>query len=162
MAKPVTWLHASPSWSACRQTDDLTGLANAAIALATRRPALSLIENGGGAILIDIDRHRSRQRAHGMAAGDLVWPDQPDLFVQAPDSWAATSSPCWSRNLEEAVQAAQRHGQVGGVFEAGSGPQIDLSLGCAAAPTHGNELADLLEGDVIPAWTPSAPAGRGR
>ena len=49
-------------------------------------------------------------------------------------------------NLEEAVQAAQRiMAQVSEVFEAGSGPKIDLSLGCAAAPTHGNELADLLE-----------------
>jgi GGDEF domain-containing protein len=35
--------------------------------------------------------------------------------------------------------------QVAEAFEAGSGPKIDLSIGCAAAPTHGDELADLLE-----------------
>jgi diguanylate cyclase (GGDEF)-like protein len=65
-------------------------------------------------------------------------------------------------NLEEAVQAAQRiMAQISEAFEAGSGPKIDLSMGCAAAPTHGDELADLLEAADV-ALLDAKRAGRSR
>ena len=130
------------------QTDDLTGLANRRHWLQTTR--MALIENGGGAILIcDIDHFKAVNERHGMAAGDLVLAEIGRILSVhghagrlGGDEFAVLVP----GNLEEAVQAAQRiMAQVGEVFEAGSGPQIDLSLGCAAAPTHGHELADLLE-----------------
>ena len=111
---------------------------------------MALIENGGGAILIcDIDHFKAVNERHGMAAGDLVLAEIGRILSVhghagrlGGDEFAVLVP----GNLEEAVQAAQRiMAQVGEVFEAGSGPQIDLSLGCAAAPTHGHELADLLE-----------------
>ena len=111
---------------------------------------MALIENGGGAILIcDIDHFKAVNERHGMAAGDLVLAEIGRILAVhghagrlGGDEFAVLVP----GNLEEAVQAAQRiMAQVGEVFEAGSGPQIDLSLGCAAAPTHGHELADLLE-----------------
>ena len=130
------------------QTDDLTGLANRRHWLQTTRTAL--IENGGGAILIcDIDHFKAVNERHGMAAGDLVLAEIGRILAVhghagrlGGDEFAVLVP----GNLEEAVQAAQRiMAQVSEVFEAGSGPKIDLSLGCAAAPTHGDELADLLE-----------------
>jgi diguanylate cyclase (GGDEF)-like protein/putative nucleotidyltransferase with HDIG domain len=130
------------------QTDDLTGLANRRHWLQTTRTAL--IENGGGAILIcDIDHFKAVNERHGMAAGDLVLAEIGRILGRhghagrlGGDEFAVLVP----GNLEEAVQAAQRiMAQVSEVFEAGSGPKIDLSLGCAAAPTHGDELADLLE-----------------
>jgi diguanylate cyclase (GGDEF)-like protein/putative nucleotidyltransferase with HDIG domain len=130
------------------QTDDLTGLANRRHWLQTTR--MALIENGGGAILIcDIDHFKAVNDRHGMAAGDLVLAEIGRILAVhghagrlGGDEFAVLVP----GNLEEAVQAAQRiMAQVGEVFEAGSGPKIDLSLGCAAAPTHGHELAELLE-----------------
>jgi diguanylate cyclase (GGDEF)-like protein/putative nucleotidyltransferase with HDIG domain len=130
------------------QTDDLTGLANRRHWLQTTR--LSLLENGGGAILIcDIDHFKAVNERHGMAAGDLVLAEIGRILSVhghagrlGGDEFALLVP----GNLEEAVQAAQRiMAQVSEVFEAGSGPKVDLSMGCAAAPTHGDELADLLE-----------------
>jgi diguanylate cyclase (GGDEF)-like protein/putative nucleotidyltransferase with HDIG domain len=130
------------------QTDDLTGLANRRHWLQTTR--LALHENGGGAILIcDIDHFKAVNDRHGMAAGDLVLAEVGRILARhghagrlGGDEFAVLVP----GNLEEAVQAAQRiMAQVAEAFEAGSGPKIDLSLGCAAAPTHGDELADLLE-----------------
>ena len=65
-------------------------------------------------------------------------------------------------NLPEAAQAAQRiMAQVAEAFEAGSGPKIDLSMGCAAAPTHGDELSELLEAADV-ALLDAKRAGRSR
>jgi diguanylate cyclase (GGDEF)-like protein/putative nucleotidyltransferase with HDIG domain len=130
------------------QTDDLTGLANRRHWLQTTRT--TLIENRGGAILIcDIDHFKAVNERHGMAAGDLVLAEIGRILSRhghagrlGGDEFALLVP----GNLDEAVLAAQRIiAQVAEVFEAGSGPKIDLSLGCAAAPTHGDELADLLE-----------------
>jgi diguanylate cyclase (GGDEF)-like protein/putative nucleotidyltransferase with HDIG domain len=146
------------------QTDDLTGLANRRHWLQTTRTAL--IENGGGAILIcDIDHFKAVNERHGMAAGDLVLAEIGRILAVhghagrlGGDEFAVLVP----GNLEEAVQAAQRiMAQVSEVFEAGSGPKIDLSLGCAAAPTHGDELADLLEAADV-ALLDAKRAGRSR
>jgi diguanylate cyclase (GGDEF)-like protein/putative nucleotidyltransferase with HDIG domain len=146
------------------QTDDLTGLANRRHWLQTTR--LALIENGGGAILLcDIDNFKAVNERHGMAAGDLVLAEIGRILSVhghagrlGGDEFAVLVP----GNLEEAVQAAQRiMAQVGEVFEAGSGPKIDLSLGCAAAPTHGDELADLLEAADV-ALLDAKRAGRSR
>jgi diguanylate cyclase (GGDEF)-like protein/putative nucleotidyltransferase with HDIG domain len=146
------------------QTDDLTGLANRRHWLQTTR--LSLIEQGGGAILIcDIDHFKAVNERHGMAAGDLVLAEIGRILAihghagrLGGDEFALLVP----GNLEEAVQAAQRiMAQVSEVFEAGSGPKIDLSMGCAAAPTHGDELADLLEAADV-ALLDAKRAGRSR
>jgi diguanylate cyclase (GGDEF)-like protein/putative nucleotidyltransferase with HDIG domain len=146
------------------QTDDLTGLANRRHWLQTTR--LSLIEQGGGAILIcDIDHFKSVNERHGMAAGDLVLAEIGRILSVhghagrlGGDEFALLVP----GNLEEAVQAAQRiMAQVSEVFEAGSGPKVDLSMGCAAAPTHGDELADLLEAADV-ALLDAKRAGRSR
>jgi diguanylate cyclase (GGDEF)-like protein/putative nucleotidyltransferase with HDIG domain len=130
------------------QTDDLTGLANRRHWLQTTRTAL--IENGGGAIILcDIDHFKAVNERHGMAAGDLILAEVGRILAVhghagrlGGDEFAVLVP----GNLDQAVQAAQRIvAQVGEVFEAGSGPKVDLSLGCAGAPTHGEELADLLE-----------------
>jgi diguanylate cyclase (GGDEF)-like protein/putative nucleotidyltransferase with HDIG domain len=130
------------------QTDDLTGLANRRHWLQTVRG--SLHDNGGGAlILCDVDHFKALNQRHGHAAGDLVLGEIARILARhgyagrlGGDEFAV-----WvPGNLEEAAIAAQRiMAQVGEAFEAGSGPKVDLSLGCAAAPTHGDELADLLE-----------------
>ncbi|MDX6725463.1 MAG: hypothetical protein QOK49_268 [Baekduia sp.] len=146
------------------QTDDLTGLANRRHWLQTTRTALH--DNGGGAILIcDIDHFKGVNERHGMAAGDLVLAEIGRILARhghagrlGGDEFAVLVA----GNLEEAVQAAQRiMAQVSEVFEAGSGPKIDLSLGCAAAPTHGDELADLLEAADV-ALLDAKRAGRSR
>jgi diguanylate cyclase (GGDEF)-like protein/putative nucleotidyltransferase with HDIG domain len=146
------------------QTDDLTGLANRRHWLQTTR--LALIENGGGAILLcDIDNFKAVNERHGMAAGDLVLAEIGRILAVhghagrlGGDEFAVLVP----GNLEEAVQAAQRiMAQVSEVFEAGSGPKVDLSLGCAAAPTHGDELADLLEAADV-ALLDAKRAGRSR
>jgi diguanylate cyclase (GGDEF)-like protein/putative nucleotidyltransferase with HDIG domain len=146
------------------QTDDLTGLANRRHWLQTVRTAL--IENGGGAIIIcDIDHFKAVNERHGMAAGDLVLAEIGRILAVhghagrlGGDEFAVLVP----GNLEEAVQAAQRiMAQVSEVFEAGSGPKIDLSLGCAGAPTHGHELADLLEAADV-ALLDAKRAGRSR
>jgi diguanylate cyclase (GGDEF)-like protein/putative nucleotidyltransferase with HDIG domain len=146
------------------QTDDLTGLANRRHWLQTTR--MALIENGGGAILLcDVDNFKAVNERHGMAAGDLVLAEIGRILSVhghagrlGGDEFAVLVP----GNLEEAVQAAQRiMAQVGEVFEAGSGPKIDLSLGCAAAPTHGDELADLLEAADV-ALLDAKRAGRSR
>jgi diguanylate cyclase (GGDEF)-like protein/putative nucleotidyltransferase with HDIG domain len=130
------------------QTDDLTGLANRRHWLQTTRATLH--DNGGGAILIvDIDNFKLVNERHGHAAGDLVLSEVGRIIGRhghagrlGGDEFAVLVP----GNLQEAAQAAQRiMAQVSEVFEAGSGPKIDLSMGCAAAPTHGEELADLLE-----------------
>ncbi|WCB92928.1 hypothetical protein DSM104299_01628 [Baekduia alba] len=146
------------------QTDDLTGLANRRHWLQTTR--IALIENRGGAILIcDIDNFKAVNERHGMAAGDLVLAEIGRILAVhghagrlGGDEFALLVP----GNLEEAVQAAQRiMAQVSEVFEAGSGPKVDLSLGCAAAPTHGDELADLLEAADV-ALLDAKRAGRSR
>jgi diguanylate cyclase (GGDEF)-like protein/putative nucleotidyltransferase with HDIG domain len=146
------------------QTDDLTGLANRRHWLQTTR--LALIENGGGAILLcDVDNFKAVNDRHGMAAGDLVLAEISRILSVhghagrlGGDEFAVLVP----GNLEEAVQAAQRiMAQVSEVFEAGSGPKVDLSLGCAAAPTHGDELADLLEAADV-ALLDAKRAGRSR
>jgi len=130
------------------QTDDLTGLANRRHWLQTVRATLH--DNGAGAILLcDIDHFKAVNDRHGMAAGDLVLTEIARIIGRhghagrlGGDEFAVLVP----GNLEDAVQAAQRiMAQVQEVFEAGSGPKIDLSLGCAAAPTHGNDLHELLE-----------------
>jgi diguanylate cyclase (GGDEF)-like protein len=145
-------------------TDDLTGLANRRHWLQTTR--MALIENGGGAILIcDIDHFKAVNDRHGMAAGDLVLAEIGRILGRhghagrlGGDEFALLVP----GNLEEAVQAAQRiMAQVSEVFEAGSGPKIDLSMGCAAAPTHGDELAELLEAADV-ALLDAKRAGRSR
>jgi diguanylate cyclase (GGDEF)-like protein/putative nucleotidyltransferase with HDIG domain len=130
------------------QTDDMTGLANRRHWLQTVRA--SLHENGGGAlILCDVDHFKALNQRHGHAAGDMVLGEIARILARhgyagrlGGDEFAV-----WvPGNLEEAAIAAQRiMAQVGEAFEAGSGPKVDLSLGCAGAPTHGDELADLLE-----------------
>ena len=146
------------------QTDDLTGLANRRHWLQTTRA--SLHENGGGAILIiDIDHFKSVNDRHGHAAGDLVLTELAHIIGRhghagrlGGDEFAVLVQ----GNLPEAAQAAQRiMAQVSEVFEAGSGPKIDLSMGCAAAPTHGHELADLLEAADV-ALLDAKRAGRSR
>jgi diguanylate cyclase (GGDEF)-like protein/putative nucleotidyltransferase with HDIG domain len=146
------------------QTDDLTGLANRRHWLQTTRAALR--ENGGGAIIIcDIDHFKRVNDRHGHAAGDLVLCELARILGHhghagrlGGDEFAVLVH----GNLPEAVQAAQRiMAAVGEIFEAGSGPKIDLSVGCAAAPTHGNELADLLEAADI-ALMDAKRAGRSR
>jgi diguanylate cyclase (GGDEF)-like protein/putative nucleotidyltransferase with HDIG domain len=146
------------------QTDDLTGLANRRHWLQTTRAALQ--ENGGGAILIvDIDHFKAVNDRHGMAAGDLVLAEIGRIIGHhghagrlGGDEFAVLVP----GNLEEAVQAAQRvMAQVAEAFEAGSGPKIDLSMGCAAAPTHGDELAELLEAADV-ALLDAKRAGRSR
>src|SRR3954447_4659279 len=146
------------------QTDDLTGLANRRHWLQTTR--MALIENGGGAILIcDVDHFKAVNDRHGMAAGDLVLAEIGRILGGhghagrlGGDEFALLVA----GNLEEAVQAAQRiMAQVAEAFEAGSGPKIDLSMGCAAAPTHGDELADLLEAADV-ALLDAKRAGRSR
>jgi diguanylate cyclase (GGDEF)-like protein len=146
------------------QTDDLTGLANRRHWLQTTRATLH--DNGGGAILIvDIDHFKSVNERHGHAAGDLVLTELARIIGRhghagrlGGDEFALLVQ----GNLEEAAQAAQRiMAQVSEAFEAGSGPKIDLSMGCAAAPTHGEELADLLEAADI-ALLDAKRAGRSR
>lgn len=146
------------------QTDDLTGLANRRHWLQTTR--MSLIENGGGAILLcDVDNFKAVNERHGMAAGDLVLAEIGRILSVhghagrlGGDEFAVLVP----GNLEEAVQAAQRiMAQVSEVFEAGSGPKVDLSLGCAGAPTHGSDLADLLEAADV-ALLDAKRAGRSR
>jgi diguanylate cyclase (GGDEF)-like protein/putative nucleotidyltransferase with HDIG domain len=130
------------------QTDELTGLANRRHWLQTTRAALQ--DNGGGAIILcDVDHFKAVNDRHGHAAGDLVLSELGRILAGhghagrlGGDEFALLVS----GNLPEAAQAAQRiMAQVAEAFEAGSGPKIDLSIGCAAAPTHGDELADLLE-----------------
>jgi diguanylate cyclase (GGDEF)-like protein/putative nucleotidyltransferase with HDIG domain len=146
------------------QTDELTGLANRRHWLQTTRTALH--DNGGGAILIvDIDHFKAVNDRHGMAAGDLVLAEIARIIAHhghagrlGGDEFAVLVP----GNLEEAVQAAQRiMAQISEAFEAGSGPKIDLSMGCAAAPTHGDELADLLEAADV-ALLDAKRAGRSR
>ncbi|MDX6715928.1 MAG: hypothetical protein QOH30_2486 [Baekduia sp.] len=146
------------------QTDDLTGLANRRHWLQTTRTALH--DNGGGAIVIvDIDHFKAVNERHGMAAGDLVLAELGRIIGHhghagrlGGDEFAVLVP----GNLEEAVQAAQRiMAQVAEAFEAGSGPKIDLSMGCSAAPTHGDELADLLEAADV-ALLDAKRAGRSR
>ncbi|HEU4973942.1 MAG TPA: HDOD domain-containing protein [Baekduia sp.] len=146
------------------QTDDLTGLANRRHWLQTTRTALA--ENGGGAIVLcDIDHFRAVNDRHGHAAGDLVLTEIARILARhghagrlGGDEFAVLVQ----GNLPEAAQAAQRiMAQVGEAFEAGSGPKIDLSMGCAAAPTHGDELADLLEAADL-ALLDAKRAGRSR
>jgi diguanylate cyclase (GGDEF)-like protein/putative nucleotidyltransferase with HDIG domain len=146
------------------QIDELTGLANRRHWLQTTRTALR--DNGGGAILIvDIDHFKAVNERHGMAAGDLVLAEIARIVGRhghagrlGGDEFAVLVT----GNLDEAVQAAQRIiAQVGEVFEAGSGPKIDLSMGCAAAPTHGDELAELLEAADV-ALLDAKRAGRSR
>jgi diguanylate cyclase (GGDEF)-like protein len=146
------------------QTDDLTGLANRRHWLQTTRATLH--DNGGGAILIvDIDHFKAVNDRHGHAAGDLVLTELARIIGRhghagrlGGDEFAVLVP----GNLEEAAQAAQRiMAQVSEVFEAGSGPKIDLSMGCAAAPTHGDELAELLEAADV-ALLDAKRAGRSR
>jgi diguanylate cyclase (GGDEF)-like protein len=146
------------------QTDDLTGLANRRHWLQTTRATLH--DNGGGAILIvDIDHFKAVNERHGHAGGDLVLTELARIIGRhghagrlGGDEFAVLVP----GNLQEAAQAAQRiMAQVAEIFEAGSGPKIDLSMGCAAAPTHGDELADLLEAADI-ALLDAKRAGRSR
>jgi diguanylate cyclase (GGDEF)-like protein/putative nucleotidyltransferase with HDIG domain len=146
------------------QTDDLTGLANRRHWLQTTRATLH--DNGGGAILIvDIDHFKAVNERHGHAGGDLVLTELARIIGRhghagrlGGDEFAVLVP----GNLQEAAQAAQRiMAQVAEIFEAGSGPKIDLSMGCAAAPTHGEELADLLEAADI-ALLDAKRAGRSR
>jgi diguanylate cyclase (GGDEF)-like protein/putative nucleotidyltransferase with HDIG domain len=146
------------------QTDDLTGLANRRHWLQTTRAALH--ENGGGAILLcDIDHFKSVNDRHGHAAGDLVLCELARIISHhghagrlGGDEFAVLVP----GNLPEAAQAAQRiMAAVGEFFEAGSGPKIDLSVGCAAAPTHGEELSELLEAADL-ALVDAKRAGRSR
>jgi diguanylate cyclase (GGDEF)-like protein len=146
------------------QTDDLTGLANRRHWLQTTRATLH--DNGGGAILLfDIDHFKAVNDRHGHAAGDLVLSEIARIIAGhghagrlGGDEFALLVN----GNLPEAAQAAQRiMAQVSEIFEAGSGPKIDLSIGCAGAPTHGEELSDLLEAADL-ALLDAKRAGRSR
>jgi diguanylate cyclase (GGDEF)-like protein/putative nucleotidyltransferase with HDIG domain len=130
------------------ETDDLTGLANRRHWLQTVRAAL-LEEGGGSIVLCDVDNFRAVNDRHGHAAGDLVLTEVARILSRhghagrlGGDEYAL-----WlPGSLEDAAIAAQRiMAQVQEAFEAGSGPKIDVSLGCASAPTHGHELSELLE-----------------
>src|SRR3954471_23974586 len=146
------------------QTDDLTGLANRRHWLQTVRAAL-LAEGGGSIVLCDVDNFRAVNDRHGHAAGDLVLTEVARILSRhghagrlGGDEYAL-----WlPGSLEDAAIAAQRiMAQVQEAFEAGSGPKIDVSLGCASAPTHGHELADLLEAADM-ALLDAKRAGRSR
>src|SRR3954463_6339233 len=146
------------------QTDELTGLANRRHWLQTTRATLH--DNGGGAILLfDIDHFKAVNDRHGHAAGDLVLHEIARIIHGhghagrlGGDEFALLVN----GNLPEAAQAAQRiMAQIAEVFEAGSGPKIDLSIGCAGAPTHGDELSDLLEASDA-ALLDAKRAGRSR
>ncbi|MBI5106578.1 MAG: HDOD domain-containing protein [Solirubrobacterales bacterium] len=130
------------------QTDDLTGLANRRHWLQTVRAALR--DGGVGSVLLcDVDHFKAVNDRHGHAAGDLILTEIARILGRhghagrlGGDEFAV-----WlPGNLEEAAIAAQRiMAQVQEAFEAGSGPKVDVSLGCSSAPMHGDELADLLE-----------------
>jgi len=146
------------------QTDELTGLANRRHWLQTTRAALKA--NGGGAILLfDIDHFKALNERFGTAAGDLVLAELARILGNhghagrlGGDEFALLVH----GNLPEAVEAAQRIlATVAEFFEPGSGPKVDLSVGCAAAPTHGEELADLLEAADV-ALLDAKRAGRSR
>jgi len=131
------------------QTDDLTGLANRRHWLQTARSMLA--DSGAGAIVLcDIDHFKALNERHGAAAGDLVLTELARIFSRyghagrlGGDEFAIFIP---NGGLREAAQAAQLiMAQVEETFEPGSGPKVDLSLGCAAAPDHGTELAELLE-----------------
>jgi diguanylate cyclase (GGDEF)-like protein len=146
------------------RTDDLTGLANRRHWLQTVRAALA--DDGGGSIVLcDVDHFRAVNERHGHAAGDLVLNELARILARhghagrlGGDEFAV-----WiAGSLEDAAIAAQRiMAQVQEAFEAGSGPKIDVSLGCSSAPTHGHELADLLEAADL-ALLDAKRAGRSR
>jgi diguanylate cyclase (GGDEF)-like protein/putative nucleotidyltransferase with HDIG domain len=146
------------------QTDDLTGLANRRHWLQSVRGMLQDLA-GGGIVLCDIDHFKSVNDRHGMAVGDLVLGELGrivDRHGQAGRLGGDEFAIFVRGGLPEAAQAAQRIvAQVQEAFEAGTGPKIDLSIGCAAAPDHGYELADLLEAADI-ALLDAKRSGRSR
>jgi diguanylate cyclase (GGDEF)-like protein/putative nucleotidyltransferase with HDIG domain len=146
------------------ETDDLTGLANRRHWLQTVRVALR--DNGGGSVVLcDVDHFNAVNDRHGHAAGDLVLGEIGRILSRHGHAGrlGGDEFAIWlPGSLEEAAIAAQRiMAQVQEAFEAGSGPKVDVSIGCASAPTHGTDLADLLEA-ADQALVDAKRAGRSR
>jgi len=146
------------------QSDELTGLANRRHWLQTVRAALA--DDGGGSIVLcDVDNFRAVNDRHGHAAGDLVLSEIARILARhgVAGRLGGDEFALWlPGSLEDAAIAAQRiMAQVQEAFEAGSGPKVDVSLGCSSAPTHGDELAHLLEAADM-ALLDAKRAGRSR
>lgn len=146
------------------QTDDLTGLPNRRHWLQTARNAVHAMGHGG-VILVDIDNFRQLNERFGTAVADTVLQELAAILRRlgtagrlGSDAFAVLIP----GDLEVLAAAADvLVAQVQESFEAGSGPKVDVSIGCSAAPHHGLELPELLEAADM-ALVDAKRAGRSR
>lgn len=146
------------------QTDDVTGLANRRHWLQSVRASLDA-SGSGGIVLVDIDNFRGINERYGAAVADLVLSELAEILSRhgfagrlGSDAFAVLVP----GDIESAATvAATVMAQVEEAFEAGSGAKVDVSIGCAAAPLHGTELAELLEAADL-ALVDAKRAGRSR
>jgi diguanylate cyclase (GGDEF)-like protein len=119
----------------------------------------------GGIVLVDVDNFRQINERFGSAVADLVLQELARLLGRHGNAGRLGSDAfavLIPGDLETATAAADVIvAQVEEAFEPGSGPKVDVSIGCAAAPQHGLELPELLEAADM-ALVDAKRAGRSR
>ena len=130
------------------RTDEVTGLANRRHWLQTTRNTVHATQSGA-ILLLDIDNFRQINERFGSAAADNILHALGQILSRHGHAGRLGSDAFGllaDGDITTASDIAQRVvAQVQESFEAGTGAKVDVSIGCAAAPHHGLELADLLE-----------------
>jgi diguanylate cyclase (GGDEF)-like protein len=142
--------------------DDLTGLANRRHWLQTVRGILA--ERGSGTVaVIDIDGLKTVNERHGTGVGDIVLTelarivprygragriggDEIALFAEHPMAAVEAVASTIARAVTDA-------------FAELGGQRVTLSIGIAAAPDHGSELAAVLEAAEGALWAAKRAGG---
>jgi diguanylate cyclase (GGDEF)-like protein/putative nucleotidyltransferase with HDIG domain len=146
------------------QTDEVTGLANRRHWLQTARGMIHASASGA-IVLVDVDNFRQINERFGSAAADTVLHTIGAIVSKhghagrlGSDAFALLAP----GDLNTAAEVANRIvAQIQEAFEAGSGPKVDVSIGCSAAPQHGIELPEILEAADM-ALVDAKRAGRSR
>lgn len=146
------------------QTDEVTGLPNRRHWLQSTRGMVHAAASGA-VVLIDIDNFRQINERFGSAASDTIL-HQVGAIVARHGHAGRIGSDAFALyapgDISTATELAERIvAQIEEAFEAGSGPKVDVSIGCAAAPLHGVELPELVEAADM-ALVDAKRAGRSR
>ncbi|MEI2701114.1 MAG: HDOD domain-containing protein [Baekduia sp.] len=146
------------------QVDELTGLANRRHWLQTARAQVHAMAQGA-IVLVDIDNFRQINERFGSAVADLVLQELAAILSRLGNAGRLGSDAfavLIQGDLETAAATADvLVAQVEEAFEPSSGPKVDVSIGCSAAPQHGVELPELLEAADM-ALVDAKRAGRSR
>jgi len=146
------------------QTDEVTQLANRRHWLQTARGMIHASASGA-LVLLDIDNFRQINERSGTATADHILHEIGAILARhghagrlGSDAFAvlAPGDLATAAAIADVIVA-----QIEEAFEPSSGPKVDVSIGCSAAPQHGIELPELLEAADM-ALVDAKRAGRSR